>query len=36
MSKQDDSIKNANTCIYEIKDTRKILGHRDSDKLLNL
>ena len=36
MSKQDDSIKNANTCIYEIKDTRKVLGHIDSDKLLNL
>jgi len=36
MVQKDDKIKNAFNCLYEIKDTRKILGHIDSDKLLNL
>ena len=36
MIQKDDNIKNASNYLYEIKDTRKILGKIDSDKLLNL
>ena len=33
---KDDSIKNANTCLYESKDTSKVIGRIDSSNLLNL
>lgn len=36
MVQKDDNIKNASNYLYEIKDTRKVLGRIDSHKLLNL